>query len=80
MHYYPSTIAEMAQALMDRKDGAALSGRKVVKLRLGEFQQRMILADCHSPVVEAMEVPTVQRFMDVPVEVSGEWAFDTEMA
>lgn len=80
MHYYPSTLAEITQAMFDRKAGAALSGRKPVKLRLGEFQHRQILAASHSPAVDAMEAPTVQTFMDVPVEISGEWGFELEVA
>ena len=76
MHYYPSTLNEIAEAVITRKHDAARRGKTIQKLIFGSFQIEQILEASLSAKVASMVNPFVATFMDYPVEVVGQWAFE----
>jgi len=76
MHYYPSTMGELVEAVMRRRDDAMRAGRVVTRLTFGRFQMEMILKENERMPVGDPYGKTVSTFMDIPVDEVPGWAFD----
>lgn len=74
MHYYPSTMGEIVQAVMNDQLRFAKQGRKIKKVMLTRFQHAMILAEVPGRVSN-FKNPVVETFMGYPLEISDEHGY-----
>lgn len=79
MHYFPSTLNEIAIAVMQERDQAMKAGKTLRAITLGKFQMDMILREHPQKVPLNFKRPVVETFMGFPVKESSGWAFEVEL-